>query len=175
MSLIFRAEPSSTPTFGGNAMIYPSFTWYDQIGKTFWAIWLKEIEQVCGNVNSTCFLNIWQFVQYPHCRELSHMKVPWRILWKILSDSASTENMSYVGMPSHFLRLQTLFPRLRLSLATKRGDKVLVLVLGAKQILQSSDDHMCVDVHRTSYLNRASVVLKMSALPARTTVKLCDQ
>ena len=59
MPLMFRAEPGSIPTFAGKAeKIYPSFISYDHIGQTLYAIWLKDIEQVCGDVNPECFLDI---------------------------------------------------------------------------------------------------------------------
>ena len=55
--------------------LYPNFISCDHTGQTFSAIWLKEIERVSGNVNPDYFLNVCQFVRYPPCSELSHIKV----------------------------------------------------------------------------------------------------
>ena len=106
MSLTFRI-------FAG-IKIYPSFISCDQSSRTFWAIWLKGIERVCGNIKPACarklsvcaVSTLQRAFSDEGCHGESCGQYPTRVqALKLLPV------YEHVGLPSHFLRLQTPFPR----------------------------------------------------------------
>ena len=136
----------------GNAKkIYPMFISYDHTGQTFWAIWLKNIEQVHGNVTLARFLNVYQFVWYPTCSELSRMKVAmenftdstqrycklWRYFpYMQICGSAFTHS----GTANTFSSSDAVFWRLRgvtvfLSLTLEQNKSCHLLVVACKEAL----------------------------------------
>ena len=102
MSLVFRAEPSSTATFAGNATKCIPVSFYDHIGQT----WPRGFK---GHVALRDWKDMWhcQPGMLPECLSVLcgiHL-VASLLIWRLPSDSASFENISHTRIRGSALTL----------------------------------------------------------------------
>ena len=124
---------------------------------SFWAICLKETEQVCGNGNKACFLNVCQFVRYPTSNELSHTKAAvenlmdstqrecklWRLFPIIVQIRGSALTLSTTGDIFLCALFETVFRQLRgvtvfLSLSSGQNKACHLLMVACEEALDTT-------------------------------------